>query len=134
MVKNFILSVAIGVFFSTFAKAQKVIDNMLSESKKREGFRLLFDGKSTKGWHLYNQGKISSAWIAKNCDLRCVPGTDAEHGDLVTDEKFQNYELLFDWKIFKDGNGGVFINVLEKKDIPTAWASGPEYQLLGNAL
>ncbi|WP_316736507.1 DUF1080 domain-containing protein [Pedobacter aquatilis] len=130
MVKNFILSVAIMASISTAASAQKVTNNLLSENEKNEGFKLLFDGKSTKGWHLYNQGKISSAWLAINGELRCVPGTAAAHGDLVTDEKFQNYELRFDWKISKEGNSGVFINVLERKDIPTAWASGPEYQLL----
>jgi len=28
---------------------------------------------------------------------------------------------------------GVFVNVIERKDIPTGWASGPEYQLLDDA-
>jgi len=108
----------------------QVKDNQLSSQEQKEGYKLLFDGKSTKGWHLYNQGKIASVWVAKNGELKCTPGLEAAHGDLVTDEKFVNYELKFDWKISKEGNSGVFINVLERKDIPTAWASGPEYQLL----
>ena len=108
----------------------QVKDNQLSSQEQKEGYKLLFDGKSTKGWHLYNQGKIASVCVAKNGELKCTPGLEAAHGDLVTDGKFENYELKFDWKISKEGNSGVFINVLERADIPTAWASGPEYQLL----
>lgn len=108
----------------------QVKDNQLSSQEQKEGYKLLFDGKSTNGWHLYNQGKIASVWVAKNGELKCIPGLEAAHGDLVTDGKFENYELKFDWKISKEGNSGVFINVLERADIPTAWASGPEYQLL----
>ncbi|MBB5638981.1 hypothetical protein HDE68_004919 [Pedobacter cryoconitis] len=105
-------------------------DNELSSEEKAQGYQLLFDGKTLNGWHLYNQGNISSAWVAQNGELICLPGTDATHGDLVTDQDFENYEFSFDWKISKEGNSGVFINVVERADIPTAWASGPEYQLL----
>lgn len=109
--------------------AQTIIAQ-LTEKEKQEGFKSLFDGKTLKGWHLYNQGNIPSAWRAQNGELRCIPGINAAHGDLVTNAKFEDFELRFDWKISKEGNSGVFINVLERKDIPTAWASGPEYQLL----
>ncbi|WP_316823883.1 DUF1080 domain-containing protein [Pedobacter miscanthi] len=125
---------SIGALFlitvSTAVYSQSISDNRISEKEKQDGFKLLFDGKTLKGWHLYNQGNIPSAWRASNGELRCIPGTGAAHGDLVTNSKFKNYELRFDWKISKEGNSGVFINVLERKDIPTAWASGPEYQLL----
>lgn len=110
--------------------SQKPKDNELSTAEKEQGYQLLFDGKTLNGWHLYNQGEISSAWIAQDGELKCLPGTDARHGDLVTDQDFENYEFSFDWKISKEGNSGVFINVVERADIPTAWASGPEYQLL----
>lgn len=105
-------------------------DNELTKQEQEQGYELLFDGKTLNGWHVYNQGKIASAWVAQDGELSCLPGTDATHGDLVTDQDFENYELRFDWKISKAGNSGVFINVVERSDIPTAWASGPEYQLL----
>lgn len=108
----------------------KIKDNELSKEEKAQGYQLLFDGKTLNGWHVYNQGKISSSWVAQDGELKCLPGTDARHGDLITDQDFENYEFSFDWKISEGGNSGVFINVLERSDIPTAWASGPEYQLL----
>jgi len=127
--KSFLTTVLF--YLAAFSSAySQTTNNKLTEKEIQEGFKPLFDGKTLKGWHLYNQGNIPSVWKAQNGELRCIPGTNAAHGDLVTDAKFKNYELRFEWKISKEGNSGVFINVLERKDIPTAWASGPEYQLL----
>lgn len=125
-----ITATALTVAIITSCNSPKLKDNELSGQEKEQGYQLLFDGKTLNGWHLYNQGNVSSGWVASDGELRCLPGTDARHGDLVTDQDFENYELSFDWKISKEGNSGVFINVLERPDIPTAWASGPEYQLL----
>jgi hypothetical protein len=105
--------------------------NELSAQEKREGWNLLFDGKTTDGWHVYNKGKIQTAWTVQHGELHCKPDDyTAQRGDLVSDKQYENYDLKFDWKIAKAGNSGVFINVQERKDIPTAWSSGPEYQLL----
>ncbi len=105
--------------------------NQLTPEEQKEGWTLLFDGQSLNGWHLYNQGNRPSAWKAENGEL--VYRSDSarvEHEDLVTDKEYENYDFRFEWKISEEGNSGVFINVVERKDIPTAWASGPEYQLL----
>jgi hypothetical protein len=105
-------------------------DNTLSAEEKNTGWQLLFDGTSTEGWHLYNRESTTGQWIVKDGELVCSPAPGKELGDLVTNQKFSNYDLKFDWKISKEGNSGVFVNVIERSDIPTAWASGPEYQLL----
>lgn len=127
----FIASISFGLLLLLQACTSKPpADNELSKKEQEDGFTLLFDGKSLKGWHVYNQGKITSRWVAINGELQCIAESEAIHGDLVTDEIFENYELLFDWKISKEGNSGVFVNVLERPDIPTAWSSGPEYQIL----
>ncbi len=105
-------------------------NNQLSDEEKKDGWVLLFDGKSTDGWHLYNKGKTPNAWRVNEDALYCDPKSKSEHGDLASDSAFENFDLKFEWKIEKGGNSGVFINVLEKPDLPAAWASGPEYQLL----
>ncbi|NCD70248.1 3-keto-disaccharide hydrolase [Mucilaginibacter agri] len=107
-------------------------ENQLTEKEKSEKWKLLFDGTSTAGWHLYNVGNIGNTWLVKDGTLYCNPDINIDHGDLVSDDSFTNYDLVFDWQIPETGNSGVFVNVLERKDIPTAWASGPEYQLLGD--
>ncbi|MBS1659897.1 MAG: DUF1080 domain-containing protein [Bacteroidetes bacterium] len=113
-----------------FACTTKTPDNQLSEQEKSEGWSLLFDGQSTKGWHIYNNAKGPSTWSVSNGELVCGPDVRLVHLDLVSDGEYKNYDLRFDWKINKGGNSGVFINVVEKPDIPAAWASGPEYQML----
>lgn len=105
-------------------------NNQLTDEEKKEGWISLFDGKSTDGWHLYNRGKVASVWIVQNGELYCDANSKREQGDLTSDKEFENFDLQFDWKIEKLGNSGVFINVIERPDIKTSYASGPEYQLL----
>ena len=104
--------------------------NTLSEQEKAKGWELLFDGKSFTNWHIYNQGNVPSAWVIDNGAIYCDPNSDLRKGDLVTDREFENFELVFDWKLEKEGNSGVFINVQERSDIDATHYSGPEYQLL----
>lgn len=108
--------------------------NSLSKAEINEGWELLFDGETTNGWHVYNKGKVASIWQVKDGELYSNPeNMSLETGDLVSDRQFEDFELKFDWKMTEGGNSGVFINVLEREDIPTPWASGPEYQLLENS-
>lgn len=107
--------------------------NQLTEQEKKDGWISLFDGISTKGWHLYNKGKVPSSWTVDSGQLICRIDPLLEHDDLLTDNEYENYDLKFDWKISKGGNSGVFINVIERKDLATAWRSGPEYQILDSA-
>jgi hypothetical protein len=115
-------------FFACVGGGEK--NNQLTDAEKKEGWILLFDGSSTNGWHLYNRGKVPSVWIAKDGELYCDANSKREQGDLTSDQEYENFDLQFDWKIEKMGNSGVFIDVVEKPEIQTAWASGPEYQIL----
>jgi azurin len=106
-------------------------DNTISDQEKKDGWIILFDGKTLDGWHLFNQGTIPSAWSVDSGRLICNPhAKDVKHGDLVTDRVFQNYDLQFEWKISKAGNSGLFINVQERPELGTTFSTGPEYQLL----
>ncbi len=132
--KYLFTTLGVMTYLLTSCSTQEDVPNQLTSQEKEDGWQLLFDGTSLKGWHLYNQGEVPSAWIVQNGELYCQPIFDTTaHGDLVSDQVFKNYELAFDWKISEGGNSGVFINVLERKDIPTTWSSGPEYQLLDKA-
>jgi len=104
--------------------------NTLSPEEEKEGWVLLFDGKSADKWHIYNQGNKGSSWTIQNGALYCDPSSDAPKGDLVSNEEYENYELQFQWKLEKEGNSGVFVNVIEDPEIASTWSSGPEYQLL----
>jgi len=45
--------------------------------------------------------------------------------DLVTDREYINYDLVFDWKINKEGEIAASLSMCRKRpDIPATYASG----------
>lgn len=108
-------------------------ENTLTKAEKEAGWSLLFDGKTTQGWHMFSKPAMQHAWKAIDGELTTnTNDTSGTHGDIVTDQVYENYELIFEWKIAKEGNSGVFINVQDDTSYMATWATGPEYQLLDN--
>ncbi len=73
----------------TFVNAQT--PNTLSSQEKKEGWKLLFNGKDVTGWHSYGAKGIGSAWLVENGALKLnVPnraGNKALNGgDIVNNE------------------------------------------------
>jgi hypothetical protein len=114
------------IFLSATAQNEKI--NTLSEKEKKEGWRLLFNGKNLDGWRTF-QGREITGWKVIDGVLN-NSGVGSDHGgDIITREKFQNFELELEWKIAPQSNSGIFYHVNEK--IGTAiYESGPEYQLI----
>lgn len=114
------------IFLSVAAQSERI--NILSEKEKKEGWRLLFNGKNLDGWRTF-QGREITGWKVIDGVLN-NSGIGSDHGgDIVTREKFQNFELELEWKIAPQSNSGIFYHVNEK--IGTAiYESGPEYQLI----
>ena len=102
-------------------------DNTLTAAEKRAGWKLLFDGKSTAGWHTYKQAPDDS-WEITNGELHCKQEGVQHRADLVTNGKYENFELELDWKIEKGANSGVLYHVVETHEHP--YETGPEYQLI----
>jgi len=126
-----IAGVFIAVLFSVYGCSTTEQQNMLSDQEKKDGWTLLFDGKTMNGWHLFNKGTIPSAWSVDSGRLICNPhAKDVKHGDLVTDKVYQDFDLRFEWKISRAGNSGLFINVQERPELATTFSTGEEYQLL----
>ncbi len=103
--------------------------NVLTDQEKLDGWKLLFDGQSLKGWKNYNSPGISG-WSAQD-GILASSGTGGDStGYIITDAKYDNFELAFDWKIAAEGNSGVMYHVTESKKFTTPYLTGPEYQLL----
>ncbi|HQS24661.1 MAG: hypothetical protein B7Y11_10720 [Sphingobacteriia bacterium 24-36-13] len=116
-----------------YTEATSPTENTLSAQEKQDGWVLLFDGETTNGWHMFSKPNMKHAWKAVNGELTTSTNdTSGTHGDIVTDGLYENFELVFDWKIAREGNSGVFINVQDDTSYIATWATGPEYQLLDN--
>lgn len=118
----------------TAAAATAVTDsvalNTLTDAEKADGWKLLFNGQSLDGWRIY-KNKTSNSWVVEDGILHCL-GSETDksdkRGDLITTDKYENFELTTDWKIAPKGNSGILYMVTEEFDAP--YLSGPEYQLI----
>ena len=105
-------------------------DNTLSSKEAKQGWKLLFDGQSTKGWHNFKGKGVNPGWVIENGELQCKDPHNA--GDILTDEKYEWFELQLDWKMPAGQNSGVMFHVLDSGGAP--WFSGPEIQIMDTAV
>jgi len=99
--------------------------NTLTPMEKKQGWRLLFNGSSLEGWRGYRmQGLPEGGWEIKDGLLKTVP--KAKSRELITIEKFDNFEFSWEWRIAPAGNNGIKYFVTE--DRPAA--PGHEYQMI----
>jgi hypothetical protein len=108
--------------------------NALSDAERRDGWRLLFDGKTTTGWvEVTGKPFPAHCWTVDNGALKAIVRTDGFQ-DIRTIDKFASFDLQFEWKILAQGNSGVKYFV-QKVDEWTnaagrqARARGLEYQI-----
>lgn len=101
-------------------------ENSLSDAEKAAGWKLLFDGKSMTGWRAYRQpaAQAPAGWEIKDGMLKTIP--KVKGNELITDAKFTDFELSWEWRVAVGGNNGVKYFVTE--DRPKA--PGHEYQML----
>ncbi len=105
--------------------------NALSKVEKKEGWELLFDGKSTNLWRGINQKVFpSTGWKVENGDLiACADSVNG--GDIITKKQYGNFILKWEWLMeTKGGNSGVKYMVMEGLGTNKAYGYGLEYQLL----
>lgn len=130
--KYFILT---GLLLVTFlvAKGQQAF-NTLTAQEKKDGWKLLFDGKTTNGW----RGAYKDKFPAKGWDvtdgmltIQQSNGSESESfGDIVTDGEYTDFDLVFDFKLTEGANSGVKYFVAEQSPKPKGSAFGLEFQVL----
>ena len=107
-------------------------DVKINQPAGQDGWQPLFDGKTTKGWHTYGKSTVGAAWKVDDGALY-LDNTNKDGGDLVTDGEYGNFDLKLEWKISKNGNSGIIINIHEDPaKYNEVWKTGPEIQVLDN--
>src|SRR5687768_6837213 len=101
--------------------------NALTDAERAAGWRLLFDGLTTKGWRGYMKPDMPAGWQVVNAALTRVGGG----GDIVTVDKYKNFELQLEWNISPGGNSGVFYRGVEGAE--AIYYTAPEMQVLDDA-
>lgn len=124
------ISISVLSSSSSGKQASGETPNSLTQKEKNNGWILLFDGETTKGWHTYNKTGVTNNWQVEDGALVMKP--KKEHGDIVTDNEYENYEFSTEWKISEGGNSGIIFNVKEDAAFPNTYSTGPEMQVLDN--
>jgi hypothetical protein len=109
--------------------------NQLTDTEIKEGWKLLFDGKSSTGWHTYNKKTFGPGWKITDGTLFrdiMIKNPKGEEGDICTDEVYENFDLKLQWKISKNGNSGIMFLVQEAPEYNAPYLTGPEMQVLDN--
>lgn len=109
--------------------------------KDKDGYYVIFDGKTFNGWRGYGKEHVPSKWVIDQNSIKFNgsgggEAQDGDGGDLIFAHKFKNFELELEWKISKGGNSGIFYLAQEIKDEKGNWQpiyiSSPEFQVLDN--
>ncbi len=140
--KKTVFIVVIALAFSSF---QRIVgQNKLTKDEIAEGWQLLFDGKTMDQWRGYCKDEVPGAWSVTEDGTIHVAGSGRGEaganngGDIITRQKFSNFELSLEWKISEGGNSGIFYLAQEicgNDSTPgdPIWKSSPEMQILDNA-
>jgi hypothetical protein len=122
-----IQSTLITVFFLAGIPAFSVPLAAAEGTGKPGKWQVLFDGKSVDKWRGYKMHSFPDhSWKVETGAIKAIAGADGP--DIVTKEKFGNFELELEWKVSPGANSGIMYRVSE--DAAAPYETGPEMQVL----
>jgi hypothetical protein len=101
--------------------------HFLSAKEGKADWTVLFDGESTEAWRGFKRPDFpSGGWEVREGLLISIGGGDRI--DLITRERFTDFDLELEWKVEHRGNSGIFFRVSEEAS--AIWHDAPEIQIL----
>lgn len=103
-------------------------NNELTGKEIKEGWILLFNGRNLDGWTSVGKSTPPTfGWEIKDGILTVKPNEGKRGGDIITKDKYSDFELCVDFRITEGANSG--IKYLFTKYEKGGWL-GMEYQIL----
>jgi len=95
----------------------------------------LIPENSLKGWHIFQDDGTKTGWSVVDNILIFDAELSEENmlisdASLISDKKYLNFEIKFDWKIEKGGNSGFMWAVDENIKYKFPYQTGPEIQII----
>ena len=102
------------------------------ESSKTDWINLS-NSNSLEGWHIFqNESGEKTGWFVEEGVYTF--NSEAAKGEgnksLITDEKFTNFEIQFEWKLSPNSNSGFMWGVSEDSKYDHPYVTGPEIQII----
>jgi len=111
--------------------------NTLTAQERKEGWKLLFDGKTLNGWRgAYLDSLPARGWEIRDGVLIVQAsggGEAAFGGDIVTIDEYSSFALSVDFRLSQGANSGIKYFVTEEQPKTPGSAKGLEYQILDDA-
>jgi hypothetical protein len=120
--------------------------NTLSSEEKAAGWKLLWDGKTSEGWRSAKAETFpAKGWAIADGELTVLASNGGEStagGDIVTKERYSQFDLSVDFKITEGANSGIKyftqpnlspIDKVTGKPVAVGSAIGCEFQILDDA-
>jgi hypothetical protein len=108
--------------------------NQLTADEASAGWRLLWDGRTTQGWRSARGADFpATGWAIKDGVLTGLPSSGKEGGvggDIITVDKYSNFEMKADFRITPGCNSGIKIFVDPGLNKGPGSSIGLEYQIL----
>ncbi len=101
-------------------------ENGLTHKERKEGFELLFDGKTLNHWHSVKEEPGAGSWRVRKGILTWDKGGSW----LSTDETFYDFVLRLDYRTGAASNSGIFLRSAEEGN-PAF--SGMKLEILGDS-
>jgi hypothetical protein len=112
--------------------------NQLTPEEAGSGWRLLWDGQTTHGWRSARGPDFpAQGWVIRDGVLTVLSSGGREGGvggDIITVDKYSNFDLKADFKITPRANSGIKIFVDPGLNKGPGSSIGLEYQILDDAL
>ncbi len=116
---------------ATEKAAPKTAPITTAAEKETGEWTVLFDGISGAHWRKYGTDHFpDSGWTVNNGALVLLPKSGG--GDIMTKEKYQNFDLQLEFMAAKGANSGILYLVQEIEGQPM-YMSAPEYQIIDDA-
>jgi len=124
----------------------KEVPNTLNHAEKAEGWQLLWNGRNTKGWRSAKADSFpKQGWVIQDGALTVLESGGGEAvagGDIITKDRYSNFELKVDFKITPGANSGIKYFCQPNLDpitgggakAKTGSAIGLEFQILDDEL
>lgn len=139
----FLLNIVFAACLLPVSAADTVTANSLTKDEKAAGWRLLWDGKDADGWRSAKSESFpKKGWEIKDGNLTVLSSDGGEStagGDIISKDRFSEFELLVDFKITQGANSGIKyfvqpnlrpIDKVTGKPTPVGSAIGVEFQIL----
>ena len=117
-----------------------LLTNSLTVDEEDDGWEMLFDGSSMEKWRGVNKETFpEDGWTIEEGILKLNAEGDEKSsraGDIVTIEKFSNFELSLEFKITPGANSGIkyYVTKYEAVSGSEGAVRGLEYQILDDDL